>query len=59
MVKPTKVASDFARTQFMHADADHAQQAVTLQIQLLEELELADKSFYADELGLAHKVGNG
>ena len=43
----------------MHADADHAQQAVTLRIQLLEELELADKSFYADELGLAHKVGNG
>jgi hypothetical protein len=53
-IAPAKVASDFARTQFMHADADHARQAVMLQIQLLDELELADKSFHADELPLAY-----
>lgn len=51
---PTKVASDFARTQFMHADTDHARQAVMLQIQLLEQLELADKSFHANELAFAY-----
>ncbi len=34
----------------MHADTDHARQAVMLQIQLLEQLELADKSssLYSD-----------
>jgi hypothetical protein len=45
---PSKVASDFARTQFMRADADHARQAVMLQIQLLEQLEQADKTFRED-----------
>jgi hypothetical protein len=53
-IAPTAVASDFARTQFMRANTDHARQAVTLQIQLLEQLELADKSFHADELALAY-----
>jgi hypothetical protein len=51
---PTEVASNFARTQFMRADSDHARQAVMLQIQLLEQLELADKSFHADGLALAY-----
>ena len=45
---PSKVVSDFARTQFMHADADHARQAVMLQIQLIEQLEQADKTFRDD-----------
>ncbi len=53
-VAPTKVASDFARTQFWRADTDHARQAVMLQIQLLEQLELADKSFHADDLAFAY-----
>lgn len=53
-IAPTKVASDFALTQFMHADTDHATQAVMLQIQLIEQLELADKSFNSDELALAY-----
>ncbi len=53
-VAPTKVASDFTRTQFMHADTDHAGKAVIMQINLLEQLELADKSFHADELALAY-----
>lgn len=53
-IAPTKVASDFARTQFMHADTDHARQAVMLQIKLLEQLELADKSFHANELAFAY-----
>ncbi|MGB9073095.1 MAG: hypothetical protein WCC22_10540 [Terriglobales bacterium] len=53
-IGPTKIASDFARTQFMHADTDHARQAVALQIQLLEQLELADKSFHAHELAFAY-----
>jgi hypothetical protein len=53
-IAPTNVASDFARIQFMHADTDHARQAVMLQIQLLEQLELADKSFQANELAFAY-----
>jgi len=53
-IAPTRVASDFARTQFMRADTDHARQAVMLQIQLLEHLELADKSFHADDLAFAY-----
>jgi len=53
-IAPAKVASDFARIQFMHADTDHARQAVMLQIQLLEQLELADRSFHANELALAY-----
>jgi hypothetical protein len=53
-IVPTNVASDFARIQFMHADTDHARQAVMLQIQLLEQLELADKSFQANELAFAY-----
>jgi hypothetical protein len=53
-IGPTGVASDFARKQFMHADTDHARQAVMLQIQLLEQLELADKSFHANELAFAY-----
>jgi hypothetical protein len=53
-IPPTKVASDFARIQFMHADTDHARQAVMLQIQLLEQLELADKSFHANDLPFAY-----
>ena len=32
----------------MHADTDHARQAVMLQIQLLERLESADKTFAGD-----------
>ncbi len=51
---PTEVASDFARTQFMYADTDHARQAVILQIQLLEQLELADTSFHANDLAFAY-----
>lgn len=52
---PTTIASDFARIQFMHADADHARQAVMLQIHLLEQLELADKTFHEDrELAFAY-----
>jgi hypothetical protein len=52
---PTAVVSDFARVQFKHADADHARQAVVLQIHLLEQLRLADKAFQADmELGKAY-----
>ena len=51
---PANIASDFARTQFMRADTNHARQAVMLQIRLLEQLELADKSFHADELFLAY-----
>jgi hypothetical protein len=47
-VAPTKTASDFARTQFAHADTDHARRAVMLQIHLLERLELADRTFRAD-----------
>jgi hypothetical protein len=51
----TRTASEFARLQFMHADTDHARQAVMLQIHLLEQLELADKTFHEDsELGLAY-----
>lgn len=46
---PTKTASDFARIQFMHADTDHARQAVMFQIHLLEQLELADKTFHEDK----------
>jgi len=38
----------------MHADTDHARQAVTLQIHLLEQLELADKSFHANDLPFAY-----
>ena len=53
-VAPTRVAADFARTQFMHADTDHARQAVLLQIQLLEKLELVDKSFHADDFAFAY-----
>lgn len=53
-IAPTKVASDFARAQFMHADTDHARQAVMFQIHLLEQLEKADSSFRADELGWAY-----
>jgi hypothetical protein len=53
-IAPTKIASDFARTQFMRADTDHARQAVMLQIQLLEQLELADKSFHAHDLAFAY-----
>ena len=51
---PTKITSDFARTQFLHADNDHARQAVMLQIHLLEQLESADKAFHANELGPAY-----
>jgi hypothetical protein len=47
-IAPTIVASGFARTQFMRADADHARQAIVLQIHLLEQLEQADKSFRED-----------
>src|SRR5271163_3489877 len=47
-IGPTKATSDFARTQFMHADTDHARQAVMLQIRLLERLEQADKTFRED-----------
>ena len=32
----------------MHADTDHARQAVMLQIQLLERLESVDKTFAGD-----------
>jgi len=32
----------------MHADTDHARQAVMLQIQLIERLESADKTFAGD-----------
>jgi hypothetical protein len=54
-IAPTKIVSDFARTQFMHADTDHARQAVMIQIRLLEQLEMADKAFHADiELGPAY-----
>jgi hypothetical protein len=53
-IAPTKVASDFARKQFMHADTDHARHAVMLQIRLLEQLELADKSFHANDLVFAY-----
>jgi len=53
-IGPTRSVSDFARKQFMHADTDHARQAVILQIRLLEQLELADKSFHADELAFAY-----
>jgi hypothetical protein len=38
----------------MNADTDHARQAVMLQIQFLEQLELADKSFHANELAFAY-----
>jgi hypothetical protein len=44
-IPPTKIASDFARTQFMRSDTDHARQAVMLQIHLLEQLEQGDKTF--------------
>ena len=47
-IGPTMLVSGFARTQFMRADADHAQQAVMLQIHLLEQLERADKTFRED-----------
>jgi 2,4-dienoyl-CoA reductase-like NADH-dependent reductase (Old Yellow Enzyme family) len=47
-IAPTKIASDFARAQFTHADSNHARQAVMLQIHLLEQLELADKDFHDD-----------
>jgi len=53
-IAPTKTVSDFARTQFMRADTDHARQAVMLQIQLLEQLERVDKSFHADDLAFAY-----
>src|SRR5580704_15063841 len=45
-IGPTGAASDFARIQFMHADTDHARQAVMVQIRLLEQLEQADKIFH-------------
>ncbi len=45
-IGPTGVAADFARIQFMHADADHARQAVMVQIHLLEQLGKADKTFH-------------
>jgi hypothetical protein len=51
---PTSVISSFARVQFEHADTDHARQALMLQIHLLEQLELADKSFHANDLGFAY-----
>jgi hypothetical protein len=53
---PTKVASDFARIQFMRADTDHARQAVMLQIRLLEQLAQAGKTFRegGGELWLAY-----
>jgi hypothetical protein len=47
-ITPSIVASDFARIQFMHADTDHARQAVMLQIRLLEQLEQADKTYHED-----------
>jgi hypothetical protein len=53
-IGPAKVASDFARTQFLRADSDHVRQAVMLQIQLLERLELADNSFHAQDLTFAY-----
>src|ERR1700722_14274096 len=51
---PTNVASDFARPQFMRANTNPAGQAVMLQIRLLEQLELADKSFHPRELFWAY-----
>jgi hypothetical protein len=53
-IAATQVAADFARTQFTQADADHARQAVILQIHLLVQLEFADKSFHASELAFAY-----
>jgi hypothetical protein len=47
-IAPAKIVSDFARIQFMRADTDHARQAVLLQIDLLERLEQADKTFHED-----------
>ena len=44
-IAPNKITSDFARTQFMRADTDHARQAVMLQINLLEQLGQGDKTF--------------
>lgn len=52
---PTKIASDFAHTQFAHADTNHARRAVLMQIDLLEQLELADKDFHDNgELAFAY-----
>jgi hypothetical protein len=54
---PTTAASDFARLQFRHSDADHARQAVLFQIHLLEQLEEVDKGFRTNlrgELGWAY-----
>jgi hypothetical protein len=53
-IAPAKLVSDFARTQFLRADTDHARQAVMLQIQLLEQLERADGSFHAQDLTFAY-----
>jgi hypothetical protein len=53
-IAPAKIASDFARTQFMRADTDHARQAVMLQIQLLEQLERLERSFHGDQLVFAY-----
>lgn len=50
---PTEVISNFARTQFLHADGDHAREAVMLQIQLLDRLQSEDKSS-TRELALAY-----
>ena len=55
---PTGVVSDFARLQFKCAEAEHARQAVMLQIHLLEQMKqmgLADEVFQPDvELGKAY-----
>lgn len=54
-IAPTQIASDFARVQFMRADSDHARQAVMSQINLLQRLQLADKTFHSDgELAMAY-----
>lgn len=54
-IAASSVTSDFALQQFEHADNAHARQAVTLQINTLEQVErVTGESISKSELGYAY-----